>query len=195
MFGPGLGHTQQSTTSAAITYPFGSAIAPLSSTESSSRGRTPASDRAGSSDPCLTHGNSPAHSLTQSPIGLDIDAGLINTQHLDPVGYKLEDTGDLSPTATRKPSQPSWSPHDGTDSNGGISRVFRFNSESGSILSHADSTPSLSQFNAESSCNTSPETYAQDSPAKLPDTTEPVHSKPDLQSCKYCINDFMVSEC
>lgn len=56
-----------------------------------------------------------------------------------------------------KPTPAAQNGDNGTDSNSGIARVFRFNSGSTSSNTASPSTSSLSQYNANSSCGTSPE--------------------------------------
>lgn len=90
--------------------------------------------------------------------GVDSFAGLFSPGLLQgaKIGTENNDYGfpmlTASPTAQAQPT----SQDNGTDSNSGLSRVFRFNSGSASSNTDSPSQSSLSQFNATSSCHTSP---------------------------------------
>lgn len=66
-----------------------------------------------------------------------------------------------------KTAAPQQSADAGGDSNSGISRAFRFNSRSASSNTASPSVSSLSQFNPNSSCGTSPESNHDSPPADV----------------------------
>jgi len=90
--------------------------------------------------------------------GVDSFAGLFSPSLLNgtKLGAENNDYGFSMLTASPKAQAQNTSHDSGTDSNSGLSRVFRFNSGSTSSNTDSPSQSSLSQFNANSSCHTSP---------------------------------------
>lgn len=117
-----------------------------------------------------------APGLTQSPPAMDSFAGLFSPSLINAAGQSGvgSDYGFQSaPSRTSSlQSQSHGQVHDsGTDSNSGLTRVFRFNSSSGATTSQSES-PSLSPFHNISSTATSPE------PLSATTAPKPVDARP-----------------
>lgn len=140
------------------------ALNPQSRQNSSSR--SPTSQNSMSSNSAQVNGKPSTKPPTEVPgSGIDQFAGLFSPTILNSVNYGTVDN-DYGFQKSASPQSPNNTSQDaGTDSNSGLSRVFRFNSGSASSQTDSPSQSSLSQFNANSSCNTSPEP-SHDSPAK-----------------------------
>jgi len=97
--------------------------------------------------------------VTNNPTdGLDSFAGLFSPSILNGAKFGTENNDYGFPSSKSPAVQPQNTiQSNGTDSTSGLSRVFRFNSTSVSSNNDSPSQSSMSQFNMNSSCNTSPE--------------------------------------
>jgi len=126
---------------------------PKTQSQSSSRAQAPASHHSSRSGSMNAGSNMPAIDGFNSTLP-QMSSNLFTPSILNSAG-----TTDYGFVNTASPQHID----NGGDSNSGISRAFRFNSGSGSSNTDSPSVSSLSQFNPNSSCGTSPES-AHDSP-------------------------------
>ncbi|KAF4554323.1 Transcription factor PAP1-like protein [Elsinoe fawcettii] len=82
----------------------------------------------------------------------------------------------------RSSNSPRTQQDNGTDTNSGLSRVFRFNSESATSNTDSPSQSSMSNFNATSSCDTSPAPSHPSPPKDSVPTTNPGLTRHDVSS-------------
>ncbi|PNS15045.1 AP-1-like transcription factor [Sphaceloma murrayae] len=103
---------------------------------------------------------------SQASSGVQTFAGLFSPSLLNGVATSANNSPDYGfPRASNSPKQQQ---DNGTDTNSGLSRVFRFNSESATSNTDSPSQSSMSNFNATSSCNTSPAPSHPSPPKDVP---------------------------
>jgi len=99
---------------------------------------------------------------------VDSFAGLFSPSILNGAKFGTENNDYGFPAANSPTVQPQNTMQgNGTETNSGLSRVFRFNSASVSSNNDSPSQSSMSQFNTNSSCNTSPESSHPSPPKEL----------------------------
>ncbi|KAG8628725.1 hypothetical protein KVT40_002590 [Elsinoe batatas] len=124
--------------------------------------------------------NGTHRSDSQTSTGIQSFAGLFSPGLLNNVASAGNSPDYGFPRSQNSPQ--SQHQDNGTDTNSGLSRVFRFNSESATSNTDSPSQSSMSNFNATSSCNTSPAPSHPSPPKDSVPTTNPGLTHHDLSS-------------
>ncbi|TKX24834.1 transcription factor-like protein 11 [Elsinoe australis] len=115
---------------------------------------------------------------SQASTGIQSFAGLFSPGLLNGVAS----SGNSPDYGFPKSNSPRQSQDNGTDTNSGLSRVFRFNSESATSNTDSPSQSSMSNFNATSSCDTSPAPSHPSPPKDSVPTKNPGLTTHDMSS-------------